>query len=230
MQSLFDDIIEVDELIRTRRRTISIIIDKDTKIIVRAPLRIPEREIFDFINDKKEWIRKKQAEVREHRNKRKKKMFVSGEKFLFKGKEYPLEYADKPRDVFEFDNERFIIDLEYKTQAGELFTKWYKKAARQIIQEKLSFFSEETGFKYNSLKINSAKSRWGSCSSKKNLNFSYRLILTPELVINYVILHELAHTVEMNHSKRFWEIVGSIYPDYKKAEEWLKSNSYSLNF
>jgi predicted metal-dependent hydrolase len=230
MQTLFDDIIEIDELVRSRRRTISIIIDKDAKIIVRAPLKVSEKEIFNFINDKKGWIRKKQAEVMEQKNRRKKKMFLSGEKFLFKGKEYPLVYKKKPVNVFEFDGENFIMDTDYKSQAGELFVKWYKKAARQTIQEKLDFFSKETGLTYNSIKINSAKSRWGSCSSKKNLNFSYRLILTPEFVINYVILHELAHTVEMNHSRRFWEIVESIYPDYIKAENWLKSNSYSLDF
>jgi predicted metal-dependent hydrolase len=157
-------------------------------------------------------------------------MYLSGEKFLFMGKNYPLTYDKQRKKSIDFDGEKFIIDLKHRQKAEELFIKWYKTKARQIFHEKLESFSKETGLRYNALKINSAKSRWGSCSSKKNLNFSYRLIMTPEFVIDYVLLHELAHTVEMNHSKKFWEIVASIYPDYQKAEQWLKNNSYTIDF
>ncbi len=230
MSTLFDDIIQIDELIRTRRRTISIIVDKDAKIIVRAPLNVPEQDIFDFINTKKGWIKQKQNEIIAQKLKRKNKMYISGEKFLFMGKHYPLTYSKDLKKSIDFDGEKFIINAKNKQKAGELFVKWYKHTARIIFHEKLEVFSRETGLQYNSLKINSAKSRWGSCSSKKNLNFSYRLIMTPEFVIDYVLLHELAHTVEMNHSKKFWEIVESIYPDYLKAEQWLKNNSYTIDF
>ncbi len=232
MQRLFDDIIEIDELIRSHRRTISIMIDRDAKIIVRAPLNLSEKYIKDFINEKKKWINEKRREVLEQKKKRKKRKFVSGEKFLFLGEEYPLYFEKNPKQQFSFsmENKKFIIDEGFKEYAEVLFIQWYKLAAKGIIQEKLNAISGAVGIKYNSMKITSAKKRWGSCSGKKNLNFSYRLILAPEFVVNYVIIHELAHTIEMNHSKKFWKIVESIYPDYKKAEEWLKKNVYTLDF
>ena len=115
-----------------------------------------------------------------------------------------------------------IIDLEK--------IKEYKKNAKNYIPARVEELALKYGFKYNNLRITSARTRWGSCSSKKNLNFTFRLILTPKEVIDYVIIHELSHLREMNHSRAFWNQVYEIIPDYKKHEKWLKENSdlYSL--
>ncbi len=228
MNLLFDDIIEIDELIRSRRKTISIIIDKDAKITVRAPLYASEKDILGFINQKHSWIKKKQTELIKQKQNRKKKMYITGEKFFYLGKEYPLVLKRDTDKLIYFDGGNFIINTLFKSQGEELFIKWYKETARNVLKEKIEKFSEQSGLHYNTFKINSAKSRWGSCSSKKNLNFSYRLIFTPEFVIDYIVVHELVHTKEMNHSNHFWALVEKIYPDYKKAEQWLQNNSYSL--
>jgi predicted metal-dependent hydrolase len=101
----------------------------------------------------------------------------------------------------------FILSKKYKNNASDLFSDFYKKEARKHIEKRIIFISEKYNLKYNKLKITSAKTRWGSCTSQKNINFSYRLIMAPLKTIDYVIVHELSHLKEMNHSKKFWDIV-----------------------
>lgn len=105
----------------------------------------------------------------------------------------------------------------------------YKKQAKRLIPPRVKVFAEKYGFSYNSVKITSAKTRWGSCTSKRNLNFTYRLILAPQKVIDYVIVHELCHLRQMNHSKKFWDEVAAIMPDYKVQEHWLKEHGASIS-
>ena len=105
----------------------------------------------------------------------------------------------------------------------------YKKQARQNIPERVGELSTLTGLPFKAVKITSARKRYGSCSSSNKLTFSWRLLLAPEKVLDYVIIHELAHTVEKNHSKRFWGKVSELMPDYKPAHIWLKRNGASLN-
>lgn len=226
--NLFDDIIEIDELIRSHRRTISIVVENDGRVIVRAPNHIPHNEVINFIRLKKNWIKAKQASAIERKKKIKRKMYISGEKFLYLGNEYPLQYITDYKNVFEFDGNKFIMNPNYKHQAADIFIKWYKLTAKKIISDKVNNFAGQFGFQHGSIRINSAQTRWGSCSSKRNLNFSYRLVLTPEFVIDYIVIHELAHTIEMNHSRKFWEIVRKLCPNYKVAEKWIKDNSYTL--
>jgi predicted metal-dependent hydrolase len=102
----------------------------------------------------------------------------------------------------------------------------YKKNAKNYIVPRVNELAEKFGFDYNKIRITSASTRWGSCSSMRNLNFSYRLILIPKEVIDYVIIHELCHLRHMNHSKKFWTEVEKYMPTYKEKEKWLKKNAY----
>jgi hypothetical protein len=228
--TLFGDIIEIDELVRSRRRTISIIIENDARIIVRAPNNAPMSDILDFVRSKKTWIINKQTEIRESLKKNKTKLFLTGEKFLYKGNEYPLQFQPNLDFAFKFDGEKFVASIEIKDNIKQIFEKWYKLVAKSYLGNRTEELSEQTGLKISTVKINSAKRRWGSCSGKKTINYTWRLILTPEFVIDYIIIHELAHTVEMNHSPNFWNIVSKHCPDYRKAEKWLKNNSNSVHF
>lgn len=106
---------------------------------------------------------------------------------------------------------------------------YYKNKAKVLIRERLQYFNEFYGFSYNRVSFRNQKTRWGSCSSEKNLNFNWRLILAPLEILDYVVVHELSHLKEMNHSSDFWTLVEKQIPDYKKRKEWLKENHYLLN-
>lgn len=134
-----------------------------------------------------------------------------------------LEFIKKHESWIEKKLEQFKNKPKSLIDKGKIWD--YKKKAKEYIPSRVKQIALENNFNYNTIKITSAKTRWGSCTSKKNLNFSYRLILVPKKVIDYVIVHELCHLREMNHSKKFWDEVWKIMPDYKKYDRWLKYNS-----
>lgn len=103
-----------------------------------------------------------------------------------------------------------------------------KKMVKEKITERVQWYSELTGIKYSKIKINKAKTRWGSCSSKGSLNFNYRLYFAPLEILDYVVVHELSHIREMNHSKKFWNRVELVIPDYKKRRKWLRTEGKKL--
>ena len=127
----------------------------------------------------------------------------------------------------KLENE-FLLSKEYLPIAKEIFVNWYKERAHEKISERVRMYSSMRGFSYNKINITNAKKRWASCSHKRNLNFSWRLIMAPLPVIDYVVVHELVHLEEKNHSKNFWNKVKMLIPDYQKHKEWLKKNGHLL--
>ncbi|MBC7195216.1 MAG: M48 family metallopeptidase, partial [Caldisericia bacterium] len=124
--------------------------------------------------------------------------------------------------------DKFYLSSKKLNKAREIFIKFYKNRAIEIISQRVDYYSKMNSFKYNKIKINSATKRWGSCTSKGNLNFSYRLIMAPIEIIDYVVVHELVHLVDKTHSKSFYEKISKILPDYKKRKNWLNENGYLL--
>lgn len=165
------------EIIRSKRRTVSLQVRRDGSVLVRAPLKASEKAIDEFVIKHENWIKSKQE--------------------IAKNRHLPEDFSE---------NE----------------VKELKNKLKEIITPILEKYSKIMGVEPIKVSINSAKTRFGSCSSKKTLNFSYRLVLYPYEAIEYVCVHELAHLKEMNHSKKFWQIVASILPDYKKRKELLK--------
>lgn len=104
----------------------------------------------------------------------------------------------------------------------------YRDAAREYFPKRVSYFSHVLGVNYGKITIRDQKTRWGSCSSKGNLSFNWRLILAPPNVLDYVVVHELCHRKEMNHSQRFWALVESVMPEYREYRKWLKENGNKL--
>jgi len=144
------------------------------------------------------------------------------------GREYEVELSDKlflKAKIAKYNNTITIFASEERPRAYKpVLVNWLKNEARKVIANRADKICEMYGFKYNRIAIKDPSTIWGSCSSKKNLNFSWRLILAPQEVLDYVIIHELAHTKQMNHSKAFWSLVEECMPDYPKHRMWLKTN------
>ena len=99
----------------------------------------------------------------------------------------------------------------------------HKKDAYRLISERIDYYNNIYGFDFNRISIRNQRTRWGSCSSKKNLNFNYRILFLPERMADYIIVHELFHLKEMNHSKKFWNLIAEVIPNYLEIREELKS-------
>lgn len=139
---------------------------------------------------------------------------------FFVTKNYIMNFIDKHKKWIETRLSQQVESLIDPTRIEE-----YKKQAREYIPKRVKEIAEKYDYNYNKIKITSAKTRWWSCTSQKNLNFTFRLILTPPEIIDYVICHELAHLKQMNHSRLFWAEVSIMDKNYKKHDQWLKQNA-----
>jgi predicted metal-dependent hydrolase len=219
------------QLIRSKRRrkTISLHIKEDGRVVIYVPYHTPKGEIEGFIKEKESWVIKKISE-KERSIKETEKAFIPGEKFLYLGESYPLEIGDTHyRGLpLKLSFGKFILDKDRLEEARDLFIHWYKREAKEKIEGRLHYFSNRLQLFPKGLKITSAKYRWGSCSRDSRLSFSWKIIMAPLSVIDYVLIHELVHIKEKNHSKRFWTYLETILPDYRKHRFWLKENGYRL--
>jgi predicted metal-dependent hydrolase len=218
--------IEIHKLVRSKRKTLSLIVETNGTLTVRAPLRMKESDIHRFIEAKQDWIKRKQAKVREEAVSPRR--YVDGELFWYLGREIPLRIISEGKPALVMDG-LFKLTKSAQPQAESVFTAWYKKQARRVLTERVEIFARTHDFEVGKIRISSARTRWGSCSSKETLSFTWRLVMAPLDVIDYVVVHELCHLKEMNHSKVFWAQVEAILPDYKIRRKWLKVNGAKLH-
>lgn len=217
-----------DKIVRSSRKTIALIVNQDGKLTVRAPKRVTNQQIWAFIEQKQVWIAQKQAVARERLSRAASHAFAPGETFLYLGQTYPLEIINTARPALVLVGGSFRLASSAIPRGMDVFTRWYREQARVVLEERVRLLAEQHRLKYNRLKISSARTRWGSCSSLGTLSFTWRLVMAPLPVIDYVIIHELAHLVEKNHSSRFWNKVAEMMPDYQAKRSWLKENAGRL--
>ncbi len=172
------------QIIRSSRKTLSIEVTRDGRVLARAPYRFPERDIERFIREKEERI------------------------------------------VSQVEKIRSIRDSAQPLTKEEL--KDLAQRAKKLIPERVAFYSEQMGVTYGRITIRHQKTRWGSCSDDGNLNFNCLLMLAPDDVLDYVVVHELCHLKELNHSGSFWAEVEHVMPGYREPAEWIKENGLAL--
>jgi len=212
-----------DQIIRSKRKTLSISINENAELIVRAPNRISDQKIQDFINEKKNWITKNQSVVKARAEDTAKDKNM----LLYLGTLFPLK-TDNDAKKISFNGEEFLAGLQNKEKTNKSLKTWYKNKFKEVAVPRLFYFAEKHNLQVNQVRIKEQKTLWGSCSSRNNINLNFLLIMAPLKVIDYVIIHELAHTIHKNHSVNFWNAVEEIMPNYKEAKRWLKENGYRL--
>jgi predicted metal-dependent hydrolase len=215
------------DIIRSRRKTIAVEITKEGGVLVRAPLKLARREVLAFVHQSSGWIARKLAQARVLQEERTARRFQEGEPFSFLGEQHCLRYV-AGGEYLRKESGEFLLGADLSARAGDLFRTWYRARAREILEDRVAQFAMRMGLTCRSVRITDAKERWGSCNAAGSLNFAWRLVMAPPPVIDYVIVHELAHLVEMNHSRRFWGRVGRILPDYAQRRKWLRDNEHFL--
>lgn len=224
-------------VVKTNRKTIGITIDMNGEVKVSAPLRISEKQIKEVVQKKADWIIKKVNEVRERNSNTVCREFISGEKFLYLGKEYTLEIVEKDlgqAEVFMQEDtiavyiSQGMSEESRKQTIKEALVKWYRQRFAEVVKDRIEKYSLQLKVAPCKVVIKDQKIRWGSCSKKGNINLNWRLIMAPLHVIDYVVVHELCHLKVMNHSKDFWNLVESILPNYHESRKWLKVNGNRL--
>ncbi len=217
----------IHQIIRSKRKTLSIEIKPDGRLIVRAPQAASDAHIRSMVAAKADWIRKTRARLARQYPNLKPKTFTPGEKFWFLGEQYPLTLTDRQRPPLDLEGS-FLLSRAAQDRAKEIFIEWYREETRAITQRLIKGYTKQYGFRVRQVRITSARTRWGSCSSKHTLNFTYRLCMAPLPIIEYVVIHELVHLKIHNHSQAFWKAVAELDPDFQAHRAWLKRNGPRL--
>ena len=213
----------------SRRRTISLEV-KEGYVQVIVPNALSEKEIESIIIKKTKWIRNKLL-LQKSKPAYKAKEFISGESFPYLGKNYRLKIIESKSSAVEMKANRIYV---YKRNKGrsvhDLLVNWYKEQALKLFEKKINKFSKIMGVIPKSISTRTYSKRWGSCSSKGDISFNWRILMAPNSIIDYVIVHELCHLIHHDHSPKYWRTVKSFYPDYKEKVEWLRHNSRTLSW
>lgn len=221
-------------IVKSKRKSLSIAIQPDGNLLVKAPFFLSDEEIIKWVKTKTAWIIRQRAKIRLQQQENPLKEYVTGEKFWYLGQEYILEVriSEGRAGMVGIAEDKIVLfsKTDDSAMVQKILTGWFDKQAKSIIPKRVRLYAEQMGETYGKITIKNQKKRWGSCSNARNLNFNRRLIMAPREVLDYVVVHELCHLRQMNHSKEFWREVEMVLPDYKMHKKWLESNSHLLNF
>lgn len=206
----------------------ALVVTPDGDLEIRAPLRFSQHQIEDIVRQKSDWIKTQQEQARNSRRRTAHRQLSDGARLWYLGESYPLRITEGGAARVKH-TDRFLLPENALPKAGDLLKAWYKARARATITRRVEFYARTHHLTYSSIRITSAMTRWGSCSRKNALSFTWRLVMAPEDIIDYVVVHELAHIIEKNHSRAFWAQVESMQPDYKTRRAWLKNNGRLLD-
>jgi hypothetical protein len=213
---------------RSNRKTASIYIERDGSVSLYAPEKLSETEINGI-------LRRKEYRIHQYLAKREilnenaiKREAVNGQSYLFLGRNHYLRYS-KDVDQLQLDGDCFTAPASKKSDIEMLFRNFYRKVGKSIIVPRVQHYAEMMGLKIHEVSILELKYRWASCSTKKpKVNFHWKVMMAPLSVIDYIIVHELAHVTHKRHDSAFWNEVDKVMPDYRKQVDWLKEFGASL--
>ena len=217
--------IKIDYLIRTNRRSISISINNIGQVIIKAPRRVSMDEIQKVVDKKERWIALHKERI--EKNNELNKNILTYKDILFCGNIYHIAFDERIKKITLIDN-YCLIPLKYKDTYQRKLILWYKKIANEILTQRVQYFCDLMQLEPSAIKLTNARTCWGTCNSKGVVSLNWRLMMVPHNLIDYVVVHELAHLVQLNHSKLFWEVVHSVLPDYASRRKNLKQGDYLL--
>ncbi|GIM45096.1 hypothetical protein DNHGIG_06450 [Collibacillus ludicampi] len=220
-----------------RAKYVRIEIRPDGSLVVTRPAHVSLSTIEDILSKKKKWILFQREQLKQESTQHWQHTYQNGEPFLYMGEEVLLQVShdEIARPLIRLHGKRLealvpfsVSNEEMPVVLREAIENWYRMEAKRVITERVYELAVREGLTFNRIFIKGQKTRWGSCSTLGNLNFNWRLMMCPPEVIDYIIIHELCHLNEMNHSQRFWNLVALRCPNYKECELWLKQNGSQI--
>lgn len=206
-------------LVRSKRKTLAVHVLPDGSVEVRAPHRLSAAVIDAFVSSRQDWINRHCKEALVRQKKQAEYIADEGQTVLWLGKEHVVVL--EPDGTARLEQGRVFLPNDENCRRQAL-TGWYRKEAEQRLLQRMEEISRQVGLPPKKATVGTAKTRWGSCNGKNEIRLSWRLVLLPEVLIDYIIIHELCHTAEHNHSPRFWRRVEQCLPDYAERRQRLR--------
>lgn len=210
---------------KAARRTMAIQIKPDGTIVVKAPRFTPTFLVHQFVRLHADWIEKHLQKMGD-RPRKPVRRYEDGEEFLYLGTPHVLSIGAHPQ--IEARDGKLHYPEFLRFRITKELPGWYRKEAERIITARVAHNAALMGVSYSEIFFSDTKSKWGSCTFDNRLQFNIRLVMAPLLVLNYVVIHELAHITEKNHSRAFWKRVEAFNPSYRQQLKWLKANGHAL--
>jgi predicted metal-dependent hydrolase len=208
----------------SRRKTVELAVERDGRLTLRAPVGTKTKLLESFVMQKRAWVYRKLAEKQALRPPVPAKEYVSGESFPYLGRHYRLLLVNEQDVPLRLTEGRFRMQRSTAEGRREEFVRWYQRHARQWITKRVESFASRLGVVPAEVVIRDLGHRWGSCTSRGKVNLHWASVLLPPSIVDYLIVHELAHLREPNHSPRFWAAVERAMPDYRDRKRWLAVN------
>jgi len=211
---------------RSKRKTLALFVDLHGNLIVKAPERLPDSKIFDFVKSKQDWIATRQHQLKQ--NSYINRNVASQNSYLFMGQELVPVISQRIKQISRQDG---VLLIPAKFQSDKVVSKiekWFKAQAEIILNERVRYFAARLNMQPSEVAINNNKTRWGSCDTKRRINLNWRAVCLAPNLFDYIVVHEFCHLLEFNHTKNFWTIVQTILPDWRVLRKHLKQMNWVL--
>lgn len=221
-------------VVRSRRTTADIVVERDGRVIVRAPATLLDEDIEDIIRSKQYWIYKTLAEWRDLNATRVLREYRNGEGFLYLGRSYRLSLVADQHVPLLLRNGRFclrrdLVDRGEVVAAKAAFREYFIARGQERLVRRVRYYAPKVGVTPRDIDVRELGNRWASCSSSGNLAFHWKCMMAPPTIIDYIVVHELCHFHSFDHTEAFWNEVDKVLPDYGERKEWLKKNGAAMD-
>jgi|BioPla2DNA2_1021312.scaffolds.fasta_scaffold13158_2 predicted metal-dependent hydrolase len=217
------------ELKQSKRKTMSIYIERDGRVSVLAPEHLNIEEIEKVLEEKRYWIYSQLAEWEYLNSARVNRQFVNGEGFLYLGRSYRLKLVEEQDEPLKLYQGYFCLRKKDVPSATEHFKDFYRRKGTEKLKDRVDHYKDMLGVQPQGIRVMELKNRWASCSENNILNFHWKCIMAPMTIIDYIVVHELAHFIYPNHNESFWNVVDKVLPDYLERKNWLRENGAALD-
>lgn len=211
-----------------RKKTASIMIERDGSIAVLVPETMEENLITEILDSKEYLIIKNQTLWHLANDGKVERRFIDGQTFMFKGQNYPLILKDDASTQVVLDNDSFLLNSNINDKKAA-FEEFYKEECKKFLKERFEVYKSKIPIQPNKIEVRKMLTRWGSCTPKGNIYINWNCIMAPQFVFDYILVHELVHLNNHRHDKDFWQIIALILPEYESARAWLLRNGIKMN-
>lgn len=213
---------------KSNRKTVSIFVERDGSVSALVPETLTTKDIKEIIISKSYQIHKNLAEWKQLNERNIIREYVSGQSFMYLGRNYRLKVINEPLGMVIFKTGTFYLGKREVSKGELYFKEFYKAKLEKKIVPIIKHYEDRLGVKSNQIKVMELQNRWASCTVKGNVNFHWKCAMAPIDVLNYIVAHELTHLIHMNHTQAFWNELDKVIPNYEKQQHWLKYNGVGM--
>jgi predicted metal-dependent hydrolase len=215
------------------RTSMGIYIDVYGNVEIQAPKGTSDKLLLQLLEEKWDWIQQKSTEMKDRTLGQKVKVYDHGETFLYLGNEYPIQVSldiNIKQDYVVFEGDKLYIYVKQleDEKIKQALKRFYYQQCKTLVERSIRSYQSNFKIKPRSIRISDNNRNWGTCDSRQQLTFNWKLAMAPLKVIDYVVVHEMCHMVHLNHDRSFWRLVGKIIPEYEQMENWLALSSWKM--